>query len=930
MKKLTAIALMILILGIHVNCENPKQSQEIKSPNGKIFVEVKVDQTNRLTFTLKQEGILLLPNSPIGVHLNGSDVGKGVSISKARINQYDEMINTRGNHFQIRDYFNEMTIPIKHIKTNQNYELKIRVYDNGIAYCSIIPGEQIRSVTGESGIFQLSRNSTVWYHSATGNYESIYKSAKANQIEQGVKIAPPLVAKLPMRQTYLAITEAALFNYSGMTFESAGGGKFIPVFEDDPDGWEMSGTITTPWRIIMIAENLNELVNNDIVTAVCPPPEESLQNAGWIQPGRALWSWWSEGTGDWNLQKKYVDAANSFGFEYILIDEGWENWHTGSKDKWQLLKEVIQYARERDVQVWVWKRWNQISDAAKRKEFFQKLHQLGIVGVKIDFMDSESKERIDFYTNALRDAAENKLMVNFHGANKPTGESRTWPNEMTREGIFGLEQNRYEWGGIPPEHNVTLPFTRLLVGHADYTPCTFDSAKVSGTTFVHQLATTIVFTSPVTHWADRPENYLNSSVRDVIQTIPTVWDETIVLPGSEIGETAAFARRTGDKWFVGILNGDKKTQFEIRSSFLDSGNYKIICLEDEPGNRFTFRRTENVANSKENLRVEMLAGGGFVAIFEETNLPECRLSMSPDGGYLNRPLKVHLATNDVQAEIRYTLNGSRPTANSILYEHPLEINKPLELRAAVFENGQYRAAFMKRDFKSPPAPSISPVIPLFIDENKITISAAVPDGDIRYTLDGSEPNVKSQKYDGEFTIIDTTTIKAKVFWENGFTSKTSLKTYTMGQVNDQVDVEGLKSGIKRCYYEGEWKQLPQFNKLQPLDSTVVATFNIMKRKADDNFGFKFTGYIKVPEDGVYRFYTNSDDGSQLFLHDHLVVDNDGLHGMAERSGLIGLKKGWHPFVVTFFELSGGEGLEVYYQPPDGEKQLLPTEILGHK
>ncbi len=584
----------------------------VRSPGGDLAATIHVDGNGQLTYSVQHDRVRVLEDSPLGITVDGIKLGAGVTLGAAKTTTVNETYASRGVHTMAVNHYTGAVIPVTHQASGLTYTLEVRAYDDGLAYRYVVPGRGERRITGEASAWTLPAGCSVWYQSNTKNYESIHRQRTAESFKKDTKIGPPMVAVLPDRKRYVAITEGALTNYSGMTLRSAGGRVFEAAFEDDRS-WKLTDTITTPWRITLVSADLNGLVNADIVANVNPPPSAELAGASWIRPGRATWSWWSQGTGRWSLQKRYADMAAELGFEYILIDEGWEKWRDGSKDKWGLVKEVVDHAKRRNVDVWVWKRWLQIAEAKVRDRFFARVKGVGVVGVKVDFMDSESKARIDFYTACLRDAARHRLMVNFHGANKPTGESRTWPNEMTREGVQGLEYNK--WTRISSTHNVTIPFTRFLAGHGDYTPCTFDPKRMRGTSWAHQLACAIVFTSPVTCWADNPKNYLGNPARDVLETIPPVWDETRVLAVSEIGNVAAFARRSGKTWFVGILNGRGKRMVEIDLAFLGPGTYQAVTLADDAGKPDAFVRSEKRVRSGDVLKIVMRTGGGYVARF---------------------------------------------------------------------------------------------------------------------------------------------------------------------------------------------------------------------------------------------------------------------------------------------------------------------------
>jgi len=356
-------------------------------------------------------------------------------------------------------------------------------------------------------------------------------------------------------------------------------------------------------------------VNSTLVANLSPEPSPELADASWIRPGRSVWSWWSDYASprDFNKQKQYVDYAQQLGFEYSLVDDKWETW----TNRWDLLRQLCEYAAARNVQIWVWKRYSEILAPADRQTFFQNVRDAGAVGVKIDFMNSESQAMMQFYESALADAAAHHLMVNFHGATKPTGMDRTYPNEMTREGVRGLEYN--SWGEyLQPSHNAALPFTRLVAGHADYTPVTFWSSKLGSTSFAHQLAMAVLLTSPVTHFADDPTRYLTSPALDVIRAVRTTWDETAVLDASAIGELAAFARRRADRWFLALVNGNAATakNLTMSASFLDAGyTYSAVLLADSSSTPAAFNRSTSTVRSADTLNIWLRAGGGFVGMF---------------------------------------------------------------------------------------------------------------------------------------------------------------------------------------------------------------------------------------------------------------------------------------------------------------------------
>jgi alpha-glucosidase len=371
--------------------------------------------------------------------------------------------------------------------------------------------------------------------------------------------------------------------------------------------------VIQPWRVVLLARDLTSLANSDLVRNLCPPTSPELAKAAWIQPGRSSWQWWSIGDPKFDDQHQWVDWTKDLGFEYYLVDEGWKNWKENGKDKWACLREVCDYARTSGVKIWIWVHCNDVSNPATRTNFLDRAVALGVVGVKIDFQPEASVRWVNWYDETLRDAAARKLMVDFHGANKPIGRERTWPNEMTRESIRGHEFHilRYR-RTLPPAHDTILPFTRFVIGPGDYTPTVFNPKELRGYTWSRELAQAIVFTSPFLCYADHPTNYLNNTALDVMKAIPSVWDETIVLPGSDIGKCAAFARRSGKTWFIGVLNGPDTTTLDVSLNFLGRGKYQMTRLGDGPDRDDAWLREEKTVARGDTLHLVLRPSGGSV------------------------------------------------------------------------------------------------------------------------------------------------------------------------------------------------------------------------------------------------------------------------------------------------------------------------------
>jgi len=350
-------------------------------------------------------------------------------------------------------------------------------------------------------------------------------------------------------------------------------------------------------------------VNSDVVHALCPPPDPRLFPQGlqtpWVRPGRAVWKYLDGGESTLDGMKEFSRLAGELGFEYNVVEGFWRRW---TDDQ---LHELIEDSARHKVGIWLWVHSRDLREVQARRQLFDKLRGLGVVGLKVDFFDHEAKEIVDVYHSIFADAAEAHLMLDFHGANKPTGEPRTWPHELTREGVYGLEHRQApEWA----EHDTTLPFTRLLAGHADFTPVLFGERRKE-TTWAHQIASAAVFTSPLLVYGAHPRSLLASPAAEVIRSIPSVWDETRVLAGSDIGRLAVFARRSGELWFLAILNGPQARTLRVPLGFLGRGTYQASLVRDRPGDGASVSLEAREVRSKDALEIVMPAGGGFVGTF---------------------------------------------------------------------------------------------------------------------------------------------------------------------------------------------------------------------------------------------------------------------------------------------------------------------------
>ncbi|MBZ5859360.1 glycoside hydrolase family 97 catalytic domain-containing protein [Flavihumibacter profundi] len=904
----------------------PDRNREIAiySPSNIIRASLYINDRGSLAYKVERNGETVVEPSSLGITVDQIKLGDGVELAGPSFTLVDEKYPMKGVHELAVNHYRSAIIPVKHTKTGTLYQLEIRAFDNGLAYRYILPKKGTSIVGGEASSWKIPAGSTTWLQENVFYYEGLYYASPLSKLGSK-RLGPPLTYQTA-GSVYVCITEAALYNYSGMSLQSDNTGMLHAAFVNDRKGWKIQDTIVSPWRVAIISKDLNGLVNADIIQNLNPSPDSIFQQADWIKPGRAVWSYFEhENVTTMDLERKYIDKAAMLGFEYNMVDAGWESSWPHCMDS---LKALVDYAQKKQVGIWVWKSYSSLKEPSFRRNFFTSLHKIGVSGVKIDFIDKEGIDQVKFYENTLKDAAIAHLMIDFHGADKPTGLNRTYPNELTREAIYGQEWTTFNPQG--PVHNVITPFTRFLAGPADATPGVFDSKKAYGTSRAHQVALQVIFNSVLTCWPSDPDKYLSSPALPLIKSIPTIWDETIVLPSSRIGEMAAFARRKGKDWFIGIANAGDEKRIMLPLHFLGTGKFKSYIIQDDLTNPDQLFNSRSVYTSEDSLLVVMRPSGGFAASFKFTETEEPGLSILPQGGYLYAPTLVSMKTN-ANCEIRYTIDGSEPSANSTLYSRPFTVAAPAIIKACAFFNSKRVEATGVAQFLFAPAPLLSSPGGIFIGEKLLRFSTGMQNGVIHYTLDGSEPTIASPVYKDSLLLRNTTVLKAKTFFPSGIGSNTAIANFIKEDPSPFVTGTKLVPGLHASYYEGKWTMMPDFKKLAPQQSIVVAIPDLKLLKTrKEYYGIQFSGFIDIPVTGVYTFYVVSDDGSQIYIDDQKLVDNDSCHGDLEKSGEKALAAGLHRFTVNYFQNGSGQTLLVYIKGPGMEKKIIPASLFKIK
>jgi alpha-glucosidase len=537
-------------------------------------------------------------------------------------------------------------------KDGQGRELWIeaRVFDDGVAFRYVIPEQanlkQVK-IAHELTQFTYAKDAITYPLILDGfqtPYEDEYSMRQVSGLHKDWLIGLPFLADEP-GVGWLAITEANIDNYAGMYVKKSDErfgvrAELSPRIDEQGVAVDAATPVNSPWRVLMIGDEPGRLIESNIVLNLNPPSR--IADPSWIKPGKSAWDWWSgeaapgaDFTPGMNTatMKHYIDFASASGFAYMLIDAGWAaqpaGGKTGPNDSMADITKtnpdvdmpsILSYANEKHVKIWLWSHWTSIDKYMDQA--FPLFEKWGVAGVKIDFMNRDDQQMVAFYHKVIELAATHHLMIDFHGAYKPDGLRRTWPNLITREGVMGKEYLKWS-ARTTPVHDTTLPFTRMLAGPMDYTPGAFGNANretfvprnvepMALNTRAHELALYVVFESPLEMVSDYPERYKDQPEFDFIKRVPSTWDEVKVVSGRPM-ETITLARRSGKDWYVGSLTNWNERDVSISFSFLGDGEYTAEMYSDaqDADKEPTHTSLSKLGVNKNSvLEVHMASGGG--------------------------------------------------------------------------------------------------------------------------------------------------------------------------------------------------------------------------------------------------------------------------------------------------------------------------------
>ena len=640
----------------------------VASPNGKVAVTVSSDGNLSVTRDGKsvvdvRADIVLQQYSgriqPVYAQNTSCFSGKNIKyIGKKQIAETIHAPFYRQKSFQISG--NQIDLGL-----NGGFGIQVRAYDEGVAYRFYTTNKKETIIADEIADFRFPNDDKAWLAYSTNDdkpfamaFQNYYDETLLSKAKDKYIFLPATIQSGDVKVTIL---ESDLRSYPGMFLKADCENKMpslsakhasypnkmayykwrgMSYVEQTEDYIAKStGARTYPWRVLAITEQDTEMPVNNLVYALAAP--NKIGSTDWIKPGKVAWDWWN----DWNLKgvdfeagintrtyQYYIDFAAKNNIPYIVLDEGWYDSSKGDimhpiadLD----LQGLIDYGNQKGVSIVLWTVFNVLDEHLT--EACEQYKKMGIKGFKIDFLDRNDQTAVEMAERIAKTCADYQLFVDYHGYFAPTGMSRTYPNILNYEGVFGMEEARWAKKDTDmPRYDVTFPFIRMMAGQVDFTPGALRNGTkenwvecyqnpVSMGTRCHQLACYVVHDSPFTMLCDAPTNYEREQpCVDLITSIPDTFDETRILQGS-IGQYIVTARRNGSDWYIGGQTNWDGREVELSLNFLPPGNYQATIATDGINanhNAEDYAIERKNVSSNDQLKLKMASGGGFVIILK--------------------------------------------------------------------------------------------------------------------------------------------------------------------------------------------------------------------------------------------------------------------------------------------------------------------------
>lgn len=639
--KILTMCLLLMVLTTIAKA----QKFTLTSPDRMLSVELNI--SGNITYQVKQQGKVLIQPSEISLQTDKTTKTAWKITGK----KLQEVNNTLKPVVWVKSELIDDHYNVLSLSFSNGLFLEWRAYDNGVAWRWISSLKGNYKILSEEASFKFNADTKSLFPQEDNFFshnERAYKPYDIAQLDASKLASLPALFKTG--GTNLILSESDLWDYAGMWIRGGGNGLVEGVFPHHPVKKEITsdrdekvveygdyiaavnGPKSFPWRVLMINQQDKDILNNQLIYQLASPAKGDFS---WVKPGKVQWDWWHlnniygvdfRAGINTDTYKYYIDFASKNNIEYVLLDEGWCDTRNLLKQVPDIdVAELAKYAKSKNVDLLLWTSWlvlDQQMDTAL--DLFQ---QWGIKGIKVDFMQRDDQDMVNYYEKVAKAAAKRKMMVDFHGAFKPTGWIRTYPNVITSEGVLGNEISKFS-AAIDPEHTTVLPFIRMAAGPMDFTPggmlnvqkkafAGIEAEPMTLGTRCNQLAMYVVFESPLQMLCDLPTHYYKEpETMEFLKAVPSVWKKTIPLQ-AKIGDYVAVARQAkNEDWYLGVMTDWTARDLEVSLSFLGEGKYKMLVWKDginADRNAKDFKQETIEVTKDSKVKIKMVTGGGYVA-----------------------------------------------------------------------------------------------------------------------------------------------------------------------------------------------------------------------------------------------------------------------------------------------------------------------------
>jgi len=862
-------------------------SVTVKSLDKSLVMNIVKNSVGNIVYTLTSGDTVIINESAMGITVGDLAGFKDASFEAVSAKELNVSYSHLGKFSTLTDNCVAATITLK--SGDYTYAIEIKLYNNSVAFRYNLPGiGKNRPVKAEATTFSVNNIQKVWFGQNSDCYESVITGTAYSSISEASKLTGPLMIELMSGKGYVALMEGYVpETYVGTNFVSTGENNTFKTTRSWTTGKEFdpfsaTGDVITGWRIINYSKDLGDIVTNNTIyhTALGMNGDTTAytnSETDFITPGKSVWSWINDRGVPFEPQITYTLNAAKLGFTYNIIDEGYTDW----EDYETKLLELGMLAEDIGVKQILWcavtpgHRGYQIANAAQAKTVMKKLAELHMSGIKLDFFNPETnKNTLAVQRASLEEGMANKIIVNFHGVHKPISLDVLYPNELTREGIRGLENMSRSDIASQAKYFTAQYYTRLLAGHADFTP---------DVNTAMQIGSLVVLDSPLMVIATAPETMFNNPALEMIRAIPTVWDQTVFLDGA-IGSYVSVAKEKSGVWYIGGIASTQKKDVTVKlSKILGDGEYLLTGWKDKTTSAkesFTQTVTKDTVLDLGNLNT----GCGYV-------MQITKLALSQYGGEIKDAITVTKAS--ATAVVKYTTDGSDPmtSTTAIVAGDTITLTDSALLRIAIAE-GDGKGTELAYQFNKVAYNSVDDEVTYNDGSTTLTLTPTLAGAKLYYTTDGATPTASSTLYTTALTFDADATVKIVAITADGKVSPVKTVKITVRKTVTAITPD-VYIGKDHTEAQGGWNgniyyDISMNNSTLSLGGTSASTGT----KFSHGISMNATGYLvyNIPENakkfvGVVGIddsaYNNAGDGYKASITCKITVDGQVLHTTAK-------------------------------------------------